>query len=228
MGHKIFISYKYHDDDVEDLYNVFGITTARDYTDVLEEKIKNSNIYKGEEDNEDLSGLSEDTIKKKLYDRIYDSSLTIVLISPNMFDSSKKEKEQWIPREVSYSLTENSRKNESGDCITSRTNAMLAVVLPNKNGKYDYFIRENSCCATPCTGYDRSILPNIISSNMFNSKVSNKYNCGNGSTVWYGEASYIKPVKWCVFVDDIDKYIEESYDRKEHIEDYDITKELDK
>ena len=42
-----------------------------------------------------------------------------------MKESLKKERDQWIPWEVSYSLKEVSRKNKNGYAVTSKTNAML-------------------------------------------------------------------------------------------------------
>ena len=89
MGHKIFVSYKYADNNV---YNIlgngyWGLCTARDYVNIIEEKLGNTdNIYKGESDGEDLSQLTNETIWSKLKDRIYDSSITIVLLSKGMKD----------------------------------------------------------------------------------------------------------------------------------------------
>lgn len=83
----------------------------RDYITKFEEILDSSdNIYKGESDGEDLSKLSDDTIWEKLKDRIYDSSVTVIFISPEMKEVWKEEKDQWIPWEISYSLKETSRK----------------------------------------------------------------------------------------------------------------------
>ena len=137
MGRKIFISYKYWDSDVYPVPR-FSDNEAkvRDYVSWLEEKFINRTeyYYKGESDNEDLSEYSEKYIWNELKDKIYDSSLTIVLISPNMKEPNRWEKSQWIPWEISYSL----RKTTRG-YYTSQRNAVLAVVLPDKYNTYDYY-----------------------------------------------------------------------------------------
>lgn len=91
-----------------------------------------------------LSKLSDDTIWEKLKDRIYDSSVTVIFISPEMKEIWKEEKDQWIPWEISYSLKETSRKNKNGDPVTSKSNAMLAVVLPDENGSYSYYLEKSN------------------------------------------------------------------------------------
>ena len=109
MGRKIFVSYKYNDDNVKQLDDNYNYilpkkTTARGYVDKLEEIIGIDNIYKGENDGEDLSSLSDDSIWNSLKEKIFDSSVTIVLISPKMKEQLKSQKLQWIPQEISYSL----------------------------------------------------------------------------------------------------------------------------
>ena len=130
MGHKVFVSYKYADNKVAMLKHKYN-TTARDYVDVLEVLIGSNNIYKGEQNDEDLSHLKEDTIWDKLKDRIYDSSVTVVLISKGM-RKSHWDKFQWIPWEIRYSLCEYAK-----DKRTSHTNGLIAVVLPDENNSYD-------------------------------------------------------------------------------------------
>ena len=112
MGHKIFVSYKYADADVKNL-TWWGNSTVRDYVTEFQNKLSaEDDINKGEEDDEDLSGLSEEVIWEKLKNRIYDSSVTVVFISPNMRESGKADRDQWTPWEISYSLKEISRKQK--------------------------------------------------------------------------------------------------------------------
>lgn len=222
MGHKIFVSYKYADDTVANLPGQQN-STVRDYVDELEKYFdSSSHIYKGEKDGEDLSLLEEETIWSKLRDRIFDSTMTVVFISPGMKEAGEKEKNQWIPWEVSFSLRTTTRKNQNGDTYTSKPNAMLAVVLPDEKGAYTYFLEKKSCCTSTCTIHHKSKTFEIIAKNMFNSKTASKYVCNDGSTIWRGEFSYIASVKWCDFISSIESYIDSAYQRQKNIDDYDI------
>lgn len=94
MGHKIFVSYKYADDDVKNL-TWWGNSTVCHYVTEFQNKLSaEDDINKGEEDDEDLSGFSDDAIWVKLKNRIYDSSVTVVFISPNMRESGKADRDQ--------------------------------------------------------------------------------------------------------------------------------------
>lgn len=137
MGRKIFVSYKYMDSNVEELDEAVSPTWPSDYVSYIQKHIitdKSDNIYKGEKNDEDLSDKSDDYIWEHLKDKLYDSTVTIVLISPNMKEPNKWERNQWIPWEISYSLRKTTRGGR-----TSQRNALLAVILPNKNGNYDYY-----------------------------------------------------------------------------------------
>ena len=139
MGRKVFVSYKYKDKDVKALPGVEPYTWVRDYVDYIEDHIvKKGNVYKGEDNTEDLSDRSESYIWEHLKDKIYDSSVTIVLISPNMRELGKWQRSQWIPWEIAYSLRETRRSD-----YTSHNNAILAVILPDKNGSYNYYRKDN-------------------------------------------------------------------------------------
>jgi len=224
MSRKIFVSYKHKDTDVSPIGNVFEQTTARDYVEKLIGQLDaNDYIYKGE-GNEDLSEFKDETIETKLKDKIFDSSITVVLISKNMKDSSLPENDQWIPWEISYSLKEISRNDR-----TSKTNAMLAVVLPDKNGDYNYFVELLGC--PHCNGikWKQEELFSIIGGNMFNKKEKNTISCDEGGCgiLHVGDDhSYIRPVKWEDFIDNINLYFEFAENIKENIDDYEIKKEI--
>lgn len=235
MGKKIFVSYKYSDSQVQDLniYEVVRdflgnvrkqkvITTARHYVDKIDELLEEGNhIYKGEDDGEDMSTLEDSTIGSKLGDKIFDSSVTIVLVSKGMKEAYSAEKDQWIPWEISYSLKEQSR--EGG---RSKTNAVLAVVLPDTLGSDDYYIVDNSCPYCKCRTLKTDFLFQILRDNMFNLKKPVFTECENhiGSKPYQGYSSFIHSVKWADFFSKPNKYIDIAVAIRQNINDYELTK----
>ena len=218
MARKIFVSYKYADGSVLPLN---GGTTARAYVDVLMDLFENDEIYKGE-GNEDLSVFKDETIQTRLKYKIYDSSITLVLISPNMKDPWKQESDQWIPWEVSYSLKEISRQERR-----SLTNAMLAVVLPDLSSLYSYFIEDSTCTNCFCRTVKHDTLFQILRDNMFNIKEPTYNGCQdhlNNKGAFTGHTSYIDSVKWCDFIADTEKFLRMAKERGDGIDDYNITK----
>ena len=210
MSRNVFISYKYADENVQQLYGHYP-TKARHYVDEVEKLLsEEDHIYFGEHDGVDLSDWDEDEIWEELKDRIYPTTCTIVLISPSMKESNKYDKSQWIPWEISYSLKETERNDRK-----SHRNAVLAVVLPDKNGQYDYALRENRCCQFGCITYYRDWMFAIIKENMFNRKNPNINECVRSTKVWHGEYSYIPMVRWDYFVNHVSELIE----RAERIKD---------
>ena len=105
---------------------------------IADHLIENGDVYKGEDNTVDLSDMSETYIWNHLKDKIYDSSVTIVLISPNMRETGKWQRSQWIPWEIAYSLRETTRND-----FTSHSNAILAVILPDSKGRYSYYNKDN-------------------------------------------------------------------------------------
>ena len=80
MAHKTFISYKWSE-----------AQQLRD--DIIDALGEDASYYKGEtSDSPDLTDTTTDNIKKNLRDMMYDTSVTIVIISPHMKES------KWIAR----------------------------------------------------------------------------------------------------------------------------------
>ena len=99
------MSYKYADNDVEPLSMYVGSTTAHQYVRYIQDYIFNDDsddIYKGKKPEEDLSDESDNYIREHLKAKMFDSTVTIVLISPHMKEYGKWERHQWIPWEISF------------------------------------------------------------------------------------------------------------------------------
>lgn len=203
MPRNIFVSYKYADENVEHLTGHFP-TKARHYVDEIEKLLaEEDHIYFGEHDGEDLSDWTDGQIWAELKDRIFPTSCTIVLISPNMKNPHSYDKSQWIPWEIRYSLVETVRGDRK-----SHRNAILAVVLPDRNGSYEYALRSNACCSSGCTSYIREWMFSIIKNNLFNRIRPTTTECQRETTIWYGEYNYIPMVRWDYFKNHVTELIE--------------------
>lgn len=208
MAKKIFISYKHSDNSVYPLSNTWSLqpATARAYVDIIESHFKNTgdHIYKGERGNESLAEFKRDTIRSRLAEKIYDSTVTIVLVSPNMKEWMSLEKDQWIPWEVSYSLREKSRNG-----IRSKPNAILAIILPDRYNNYDY-------------AKDTNFGFNILKSNQNNLKYSYPAErLRNGCS-----SSYILQPTWKEFTSNYNGWIEAALEIRQNIDKYNISKSV--
>ena len=105
---------------------------------------------------------------------------------------------------------------------------MIAVVLPDNNNSYEYYLESRNCCASYCVTHHTDKLFKILRENKFNLNNATKRDCNNGFNEegWIGNCSYIKAVKWNDFINNIDFYIDEAYDRLDNIENYYISKEV--
>lgn len=205
MGRKIFISYKYSDDSVKRL-SPYKVATARDYVDIIQQKMERDGIHinKGEKDNESLAQFKDETIQTKLSDKIFDSSVTIVLLSPNMKERWISENDQWIPWEIAYSL-----KNKRRILSASKRNAILLVVLPDQCGNYSYVEQPN-------------FYFNIIKNNRNNLRYEypTKYLTNRCSR------SYMLQCNWDDFISNVNGWINAAVEIKEHAEQYIINTKI--
>jgi hypothetical protein len=226
MARKIFVSYKYKDWDVSS-DPVVGFTpgedtdflyTPRHYVDKLIETIGSDHIYKGEWGDEGMDDLVDNTIHSKLRQKIFDSSITIVLVSPRMWDKTKLEKDQWIPKEISYSL-----RDKTVGLQSSKTNGILAVILPDSNGSYDYAVIQKFCGVRQ---WQTASYFRLLRENMFNRKNENKTSCQScGGHHHHGnDHSYIHPIKWEDFINNHNAYVEHAMMLRDKLDEFDLTK----
>ena len=195
MAHKTFISYKYS--EAQDVRNRIIRALGADAT-----------YYQGEtSDSPDLTDTSTDNIKRVLKNMMYDTSVTIVVLSPNM------RKSKWIGWEIEYSLKSITRKNR-----TSHINGVVAVIK-KVNGSYDWFKYSSG----NGVNYHMDKIQDIISKNHFNSTPPIK---SGGSWDWLN-GSYIAFIEEENFLSNPHMYIENAYNKSENdATGYRITKQV--
>lgn len=201
MSHKTFISYKYN--EAGNLRNA-----------IIDALGDDAIYYQGETSSSpDLSDTSTENIKKSLTNMMYDTSVTIVIISPNMKNSN------WIDWEIEYSLKNITRKGR-----TSHTNGVVGVIM-KYNGGYSW-LKTTSTNGDGCTSssYDESKVYSIINNNRFNQNPK-AYSCDVCKTVNALTGSYIAYVEEETFLSDPQKFIDNAYDKSENdAAGYDLTK----
>ena len=200
MARKTFISYKYSE--------------AKGLRDkILKALGDDATYYQGETaDSPDLTDQSTETIKEKLKDMMYTTSVTIVVVSPNFKES------KWIDWEIEYCLKEISRQNR-----TSKTNGVVGIIQ-EIHGGYDWLVTK-SINADGCNvrTYEESKLYSIINNNRYNRNQG--YACDLCMTYDQLNGSYISFIDESEFLADYDKYIENAFDKSEKYYEFDLTKQ---
>ncbi len=192
MAHKTFISYKYSE-----------ATGLRDR--IIETMGENATYYKGEtKDSPDRSEQAEGTIEKALTDMMFDTSVTIVIISPHMKES------KWIDWEISYCLKKITRKDR-----TSHRNGLVGVIM-KVNNSYDWFkYQYTNADGCSVSSYHTEKVYDIINDNRYNQEPK-VYSCNTCKCVNALTGSYIAFVEEDDFLADIDKYTNNAYNKSEN------------
>lgn len=194
MARKTFISYKYSD-------------VVAGHTNNLRDRIiaklgDGSRFYRGENGyTKDISSYSAGYIKETLKKMIRDTSVTIIILSPNMKLS------EWMNWELTYSLMITER-----DGRRSLTNGVVAVVQkqPTFYGDgYAWFKNWYGNWAV-----DKAF--EIIRNNQNNRK---PYVSENWSP------NYIDIISEDTFIRNPEKYIEEAYNKAQNLDYYNVSKQ---
>lgn len=203
MAHKTFISYKYSE--------------AKDLRDnIIQHLGEDAKFYKGETaDSPNLTDETTEKIRKYLKDLIYDTSVMIVIISPNMKDCS------WIDWEVEYAL-----KNIKHEDRTSHSNGILGVIMNDPDEKWfrnKYYGQDGD----ENYNFNTEYVYDIISKNRSNQNPK-EYSCEACKTISPLTGSYISFVTEDDFLSDPNLYINNAFDKSQKLDNYDITKIINK
>lgn len=191
MARKTFISYKYSE-----------ACELRDQ--IIEALGDDAQYYQGEtSESPDLTDTSTENIRRNLRDMMYSTSVTIVIISPEM------KKSDWISWELEYCLKEINRNDRK-----SKANGVVAVIQ-KLNGSYKWFINNNvqsDNCKT--ISYNENLVPDIIKKNRDNQNPK-EYSCAVCKTISSETGSYISYVKEEDFLEEPNYYIEKAYEKSD-------------
>ena len=201
MARKTFISYKYSE-----------AQALRDR--IIDALGDDATYYTGETaDSPDLTSTTVENIKNNLKDMMHGTSVTIVIVSPNIKQS------KWIDWEIEYSLKEISRGDK-----TSRTNGVVGVIM-KAGSDYDWLVstitKDDGCSVR---NINDSVLYNIVNFNRYNLQGDEKYACEHCQTYNQLDGSYFSLILEDDFIANPEKYIENAYEKCENADKYKLCK----
>ena len=207
MATKVFISFRFSD--------------GKEIKDELVDLFDESTEVINRSEDVDRSQMSEDTIQEYLYEKLKDTSVTIVLLTPDAVSYRKDwigNYDDWLYDELRYSLED--RKN-------NRTNGVVAVYTDDAKDRilessshYCSYCQQTKSCRT------LKYFDNLARKNMLNIKPKFKKNpCNDLYSDEYD--SYISLVSLEVFKKDYKKYIDNAKEKRDRLEEFEIKKRMD-
>lgn len=206
MATKVFISFRFSD--------------GKEIKDELVDLFDESTEVINRSEDVDRSQMSEDTIQEYLYEKLKDTSVTIVLLTPEAVSYRKNwigNYDDWLYDELRCSLED--RKN-------NRTNGVVAVytddakdMILESSSHYCSHCQETKSCRT------LKFFDNLARENMLNIKQSYKKNLCNDL---YDDShdSYISLVSLEEFKQDHTKYIDNAKDKRDRLHEFNIYKRM--
>ncbi len=206
MARRVFISFRSCD----------GMWYKKKLSELFDEDTELINCS----EDEDRSKMSEDTIQKYLYKKLKNTSVTIIIITPEAVIHRRSDcgkYDDWMYDEIRYSLED--REN-------NRCNGIVAVYTEDAK---DRLIEETVHKCETCN-QEQNIktvfeVDNLFRKNMMNVKPAYKKNPCKG--VYDSDHdSYCSLVAWDDFVKNYKKYIDIAAGKREHVDEYDLVKRL--
>ena len=199
---KVFVSFRFND----------GNKIKDKLVDFLEER----DLVIDKSEDVDRREMSEETIQKYLFDKLKDSSITLVLLTPEAVNYSRKPNgdiDDWLYDELRYSLY-NRDGNPINGAIALYTPQTENIIIQKSTHRCDKCNKDTT--VSIITNFD-----NLVKDNMMNVKPKFKMNqCDNIFDSDYD--SYISLVKLEDFYNQPEKYLEITTSKRKDSENYTI------
>ena len=206
MATKVFISFRFSD--------------GKEIKDELVDLFDESTEVINRSEDVDRSQMSEDTIQEYLYEKLKDTSVTIVLLTPEAVSYRKNwigNYDDWLYDELRYSL-EDRNNNRTNGVVSVYTDDAKDMILESSS-HYCAHCQETKSCRT------LKFFDNLARKNMLNIKQSYKKNPCNDL---YDDShdSYISLVSLEEFKQDYTKYIDNAKDKRDRLHEFNIYKRM--
>lgn len=206
MATNVFVSFRFSD----------GI----DLKEELEELFDSSTEVINRSEDKDRSEMTDETIRKYLYEKLKDTSVTIVILTPKAINYQKDwlgNYDDWLYDELRYSL-EDRTDNRTNGVIALYTAESKDDLIQISTHTCDVCNEEASC--TTILSFD-----NLVRKNMMNIKDEYKTNACEG--LYDNEKdSYISLLHFEDFKKDYKDYIEKAKDKRDRKEEFDLVKRM--
>ncbi|PAT01140.1 molecular chaperone Tir [Candidatus Izimaplasma bacterium ZiA1] len=207
MKTKAFVSFRFED----------GI----DLKDEIIEELKKKDLIIDKSESVDRSNMSEESIQEYLYEKLRDTSITIVIITPKAINYKKNWisglYDDWLYDELRYSLYE--RKGNT-------LNGVVAIYTDEAKSQLMY-TSTKLCndCNSEHTSQSINGFDNLVRMNMMNVKKTSKKNPCEG---YYDSEydSYISLVPYNDFKSNPKYYIDIALEKRNDSNNYNIVKRM--
>jgi hypothetical protein len=207
MSVNIFISFRADD----------GIEFKNELNDLFDK----DDVVRNYSEDKDRSNMTENTIQTYLYSKLSKTSITIVILSPNAVNYRKNswngKYDDWMYDELRFSLED--REN-------NRTNGVIALYTSSATN-YLFDVKTHKCmkCNAESKVHIMKSFDNLVRKNMMNVKSKYKVNqCDNVYDSMHD--SYISLVNFDDFKKNYMEYISNAIDKRNRIDEFEITKRL--
>lgn len=205
MATNIFVSFRFSD----------GASYKKDLDELFDDTVSINNYS----EDEDRSNQTEETIQKYLYSKLKETSVTVVILTPNAVSYKRNyygQIDDWMYDELRYSLE---------DREDNRTNGVIALYTENAK---PYLITDSTCnrCSKYCPVTRIENFENLVKKNMMN--IKNQYKTHMCDGVYDDlKDSYISLIPFDKFKDDYTKYIKNALEKRDNLNHFqELTKRM--